>query len=140
MEGLQEAMNINPFRLRKVCDNCPFRNDAPFYLDPRRVVEIEQALERGETFHCHKTIEYTDEGDAEIKDKTQMCAGAIATITKGGTANATLQIGERLGIRDPEEFDHESMPTYNSLAEWREHMHRYATPTASLSREGELDE
>lgn len=120
-------MKHDPFRLKKVCSNCPFRSDREFHgLREERVRALGQALKDGAIFHCHKTVKYDEDEETGKEthnlEKSQFCAGALATIIKGGHANMTVQVGERLGLRDPDEFDHEAQPTYDSLDEWVEVM------------------
>lgn len=113
----------NPFRLKKVCADCPFRSDRPFPLGGQRAEEIADALKMGLSFNCHKTIVYGEDEqgrDTHGGDKQQFCAGALATIIKGGHANGVVQIAERLGLRDPDEFDHDAQPVYDNLDEWVE--------------------
>lgn len=113
-----------PFRLKKACSNCPFRADTPFYgLRPARVREIADSLRHGDTFSCHKTLDYSTESTEETgapahTAKTQFCAGALATMERAGAPNQAVRIAERLGIYDPTEFDAASIPVYESLDEW----------------------
>ena len=111
----------NPFKLKKVCADCPFRNDRYFPMRVERAQEIVDALKMGMRFTCHKTIIYgEDEEGRETHggEKQQFCAGALATIIKGKHANTVVQVADRLGIRDPDEFDHDAQPVYDSLDEW----------------------
>lgn len=113
----------NPFRLKKVCADCPFRNDRPFPLREDRAQEIADALKMGAQFTCHKTIIYGEDKEGRETHggkKQQFCAGALATIIKGNHANQVVQIAERLGLRDPDEFDHNAQPVCDSLDEWVE--------------------
>lgn len=122
----------NPFSLKKVCANCPFRKDRPFYLSPVRVLHIGTALLYGEKFTCHKTIEYgeDDQGNPTYEGEAQQfCAGALATLIRGGHPNGYVQVAERLGIRDPSEFDADSQPVYDSIDEWARNMIEAATAT-----------
>ena len=111
-------MNQTPFRLRKVCNNCPFRADVPFLgLSSDRVTEIADALRGGATFHCHKTL--ADSGDdLAVNPASQFCAGALATMEQGGEVNQSVRIAERLGMYDPAEFDWAAQPVFSSLEEW----------------------
>lgn len=108
----------NPFRLKKVCGDCPFRCDVPFEgLSSQRVAEIAASLRGGATFHCHKTLDYDDEGDPVV-ESSQMCAGALATMEWGREPNQAVLIAERLGLYDPDEFDWESQPVHEGLDRW----------------------
>lgn len=109
----------DPFRLKKVCADCPFRADIPFHgLRPERVAEIAHALRGGATFHCHKTLDYDDDIEATVTGSSQFCAGALATMEKGQEPNQIVQIAERLGIYDPSDFDWEGQPVFVGLDEW----------------------
>lgn len=117
----------DPFRLKKVCADCPFRADKDFHgLRAERVSDIAQSLRDGATFHCHSTLDYSrsDDLDADgepespVVAKSQFCAGALATMEQGGEANQIVRIAERLGLYDSEEFDWESQPVFEGLDEW----------------------
>lgn len=111
-------MARDPFRLRKVCGDCPFRADVPFLgLGTERVGEIARSLRDGASFHCHKTLDYDDEDDSVV-ESSQMCAGALATMEKGGEPNQSMRIAERLGLYDPEEFDWQGQPVHEGLDAW----------------------
>lgn len=117
----------DPFRLKKVCANCPFRADENFQgLQPERVSDIAQSLRDGASFHCHATLDYNraeqtgddDEPLSPVVKKSQFCAGALATMEKSGEVNQIVQIAERLGLYDPESFDWKNQPVFDSLDEW----------------------
>lgn len=73
------------FSLDRPCGNCPFRTDKPaFGLRRERATEIANALRRGETFVCHKTVDYSereDGGPGAGQERSRMCAGARATLS-----------------------------------------------------------
>lgn len=117
----------DPFRLKKVCTDCPFRADKDFHgLQAERVSEIAQSLRDGATFHCHSTLDYGraneggDDGDelSPVVAKSQFCAGALATMEQGGEPNQVVRIGERLGLYDSEAFDWEGQPVFEGLDAW----------------------
>lgn len=117
----------DPFRLKKVCANCPFRADEDFHgLQPERVSDIAQALRDGAAFHCHATLDYSrsdrfDEDDeplSPVVKNSQFCAGALATMEQGEEVNQIVQIAERLGLYDPDGFDWENQPVFEGLDEW----------------------
>lgn len=119
----------DPFRLKKVCTNCPFRADRDFHgLRAERVADIAQSLRDGTTFHCHSTLDYAraddldDDGDARspVVPKSQFCAGALATMEQGGEPNQIVRIAERLGSYDPEGFDWEGQPVFEGLDAWED--------------------
>jgi hypothetical protein len=109
---------------------CPFRAEPPknggvelFHgLHPERVEEIAHSLLREDSvFHCHKTVAYDDEtGDGRVVEGTQVCAGAVATMLKGGELfnNVAFRLGAMAHMFEPEDFDHENAPVYGSITEW----------------------
>jgi len=107
-----------PFGRTHPCSNCPFRSDREFHLAEGRREEIAESLRGDEPFHCHKTLDYTDEGPQRV-ESTVFCAGALKTVENGGERdrNALMQVGERLGLYDPARLQ-EDMPVYGSLDEW----------------------
>lgn len=96
------------YTLKKPCADCPFRTDKN-YLSKDRARDIADALcgntDTGDTqsFQCHKTLDYTNE-DPQHTGKTSFCAGAMILLQKTGAANTQMQIGERLGLFDPQEL------------------------------------
>ena len=109
------------YTLTGPCSNCPFRCDKPFYLDNERVDEIADELLAQRDFMCHKTTEFTDDGEVEIVARTRACGGAMATLEREGRSTQMQRITERLGGKvatpDPD------APVYDSIEEWREAMH-----------------
>lgn len=138
------SMPRSPFRLRKVCSTCPFRADEEFMgLSAERVSEIADSLRSGSSFHCHKTLDYdrefeTEEEEASVMgpvvESSQICAGALATMEKGGEANQSMRIAERLGLYDPTEFDWEGQPVHEGLDAWESALSKRA-PALPDSRE-----
>lgn len=131
-----------PFTLTSPCANCPFRSDRPFYLSAARAQEIAHSLYEGSTFHCHKTVDYdTEDGEPSIGNRARVCAGALITMEKEGTANQMMRIGERLGLYDRCVLDMDS-PVYASLGEWVQairDLNGESVPTAT-SDDGEVIE
>lgn len=111
---------LGRYSLPGPCANCPFRSDRPFYLNPDRVDEIADALEAGQGFTCHKTVDYTEDGP-EVNDRGRECGGAMATLEREGRPNQGMRIAERLGFYDPTRIDPDA-PVYDSIDEWREAM------------------
>lgn len=111
-----------PFALRRPCADCPFRCDVEFYLHPDRAVEIADSLRSDQTFNCHRTLEYTDDGPQYV-DRTNFCAGALKTVLNGGDLryNAPMQIAERLGVFDPDKLQAD-MPVFEDLDAWVDHI------------------
>ena len=116
------------FNLRTPCDNCPFRSDITFFLDPRRVTEILDALLLdGKTFSCHKTVHYDDDGEPSMPHgDEQHCAGALIMLERFNLPNQMMRIAERLGLYDPRHLAMEA-PVF-------------ASPAAMLERMRDLDE
>jgi len=117
-------MSADPFRLKKVCANCPFRSDKLFTgLTPSRVTEIAESIRDGSVFHCHATLDYDrlddEDRSSPVVEKSQFCAGALATMEKGDEPNQAVRIGERLGLYDPQEFDWETQPVYEGIDAWK---------------------
>lgn len=107
------------FDLTRPCGDCPFRSDRPFHLRPDRVREILGNTRKGarrwwpaQSFPCHKTIEYTDDGTV-IPDTAQQCAGVMAILHRENRPNDAMQIGERFGLWDPATLD-PTAPFYES--------------------------
>lgn len=94
------------FDLKSPCRNCPFRSDVPFYLHPDRVIEITDGLfKQNQTFACHKTVDYDDEGDGRHStnsDKEQHCAGALIMMEKQRATNDNfmLRLAQSFGLYD----------------------------------------
>ena len=104
------------------CDNCPFRKDRPFALRHDRAQDIaEGLLKRGESFHCHKTIDYGHDceelDDRPFKYDEQFCGGALVVLTRMGHQTQMMQIAERLGIWSPDSLDMNA-PVYEDLDEF----------------------
>lgn len=135
----------DPFRLKKVCADCPFRADKDFHgLRAERVADIADSLRDGGTFHCHSTLDYSRSDETEVDGeppspivaKSQFCAGALATMERGGEVNQIVRIAERLGIYDQAEFDWEHQPVFEGLDSWEEALTRRAADDADHLHEG----
>ncbi|MEE9098374.1 hypothetical protein [Pseudarthrobacter phenanthrenivorans] len=60
---------VTAFNLKQPCGACPFRTDRSLFLDPDRAREIAGHLHAGDSFHCHKTLDYSSEdGGGETTD------------------------------------------------------------------------
>lgn len=114
------------FALTHPCGNCPFRSDKPSFLTPERAEGIASDLLKGDTFVCHKTLEYDcdDNGD-EYTDQSaaRMCAGARATLDRHAQSNSytspvvqSEQVALRLGFDFPHVAD--DVAVYDSFDEW----------------------
>jgi hypothetical protein len=71
--------------LAQMCDNCAFRKDSPERADPYRWAEVQETLDRGQYFYCHKGLHVTLSADQQTatfappdpKDG-KVCAGWFA--------------------------------------------------------------
>lgn len=71
--------------LAQMCDNCAFRKGSPERADPYRWAEMQETLEKGQYFYCHKGLTVTLSEDRETatfdapdpKDG-KVCAGWLA--------------------------------------------------------------
>lgn len=91
------------FEMKRPCDNCPFLKKGGIRLTRARVREIAGGMlgSNGASFACHKTVEWDEEGDAEInRDKQQHCAGALIFAEKNGSSTQMMRWMERLGAYD----------------------------------------
>lgn len=109
------------FALTHVCKHCPFRTDQPNYLNRERKEDIAAALQRGEEFVCHKTVDYTDSDDDDgitttDQDRSRACAGARSVTHKQGIISQMEQIATRLGFTVPQPVG--TNPTYDNLKKW----------------------
>ena len=101
------------FDLTAPCKNCPFRTDITFYLTKARVYEIWEGITDGDaTFACHKTVDYSEDGDAKRSDKEQHCAGALIALERRNRPNQMMRIAERLGLYDRTKLDMDE-PVFN---------------------------
>lgn len=98
------------FDLRRPCAQCPFRSDIRPYLRPGRIEEIAEAT----AFHCHKTVDYSNDGDGDVVPDSQLCAGWLIVQEKEGRPAQTLQVMQRLGFYHPERLDM-AAPVYESF-------------------------
>lgn len=106
-----------PYTLQSPCKDCPFRSDVASYLEPERAQEIMNASCEESNFYCHKTIDYSEDGDGQVTSKSRVCAGFLITMEKEGRANQPTRIAERLGIYDRTQLDMDA-PTHDSMWEW----------------------
>lgn len=108
-------MTSNPMGLQQACANCPFRSDRLFFLSKPRKQEIADSLRREELFNCHKTIRY---GDLD-HSREMFCAGALMTMINEGLHTLPMQLGERLGLWNLDEFRKNfKIPVFDSLQSW----------------------
>lgn len=83
-------------KLKAPCADCPFREDMDF-LSRERKIELVYALGRmGESFTCHKTLDYGEGQARYVPGVSNHCAGAMLFLDNIGHPNTAMQIGERL--------------------------------------------
>lgn len=80
------------------CQNCPFSKKQPGFLGKARATEIAEGLNHGESFSCHKTLDYKDGNGRAISGVTVMCAGAALLLENIDKPNQLMQLAQRLGI------------------------------------------
>ncbi len=110
------------YRLKRPCENCPFRTDRRFYLGHERSIEIAEGLRAGGEFHCHKTVNYDEEDGFVRTGEEEHCAGALIVLESSAEGpNQMMRIAERLGFYDPGKLDLDS-PVYGDLDEFTDAM------------------
>ena len=116
-------MKLHP---KPPCDDCPFRVAPRFHFDEDRACEIAQALRRGESFSCHKTLDYSESAGA-VTPQTRHCAGAMLVLEKEGRPNQLMQVAQRLGCYDAEGLRQASrhVPVYADLDAFAEATSRW---------------
>lgn len=88
--------------LARPCKECPFRTDLPNggYLTRERVLEISASLLIGQSFPCHKTVDYdADNGQGCVTSQSQQCAGAEIFLAHQGQSTQWSRIAGRLGFK-----------------------------------------
>ena len=93
---------FNPI-MTKPCQYCPFRKNGPGFLGKDRAKEIAESIGKlGESFPCHKTIDYTDPdpdtGHGLVTEDSRFCAGACLVLVKEQRPNQIMQVADRLGF------------------------------------------
>ncbi|MGF9891497.1 hypothetical protein ABEX78_22840 [Priestia megaterium] len=111
------------FKLKKPCNNCPFLKNSPMKLEESRLPEIVEHLDDNGFFPCHKTIDYEKQQNEETGEftndykKNQFCAGAITYLEKHNRPNGPLQVYQRIGLYDPEDYLKHKDKVIDSLEE-----------------------
>jgi hypothetical protein len=84
------------FDLKRPCSNCPFRKGQGelFALSRLRLDEIKNAT----AFQCHKTVDYSDDGEPLPPSRPQQCAGLMAVLTRENAPNSIMQVAGRCGV------------------------------------------
>lgn len=100
------------FDMKTPCLQCPFRSDVHLYISADRAEEILDAITNGgQTFACHKTTEFADDGEHVPSAGEQHCAGALILLEKIERPNQMMRIMERLGEYDRTRLDMDA-PVY----------------------------
>jgi hypothetical protein len=102
------------FKLRKPCENCPFRKIGAIDLRPGRVESIIDGLLQDDksTFLCHKTVhndrtggEWHDDEDEGARyvssGKESYCTGALIYLHKARMPNVAMRLGQAFRLFDP---------------------------------------
>lgn len=70
--------NVMTDFVKKPCVHCPYRRDVKPFLTPKRGEELAYLAQNPyNSFPCHKTLDYDDDGDTCYKNDTKMCAGFL---------------------------------------------------------------
>lgn len=96
------------FDLKKTCKDCPFvlGSSTNKTLHHKRIPQIKRDLLGGQSFSCHKTVNYGE----ETKKKEQHCVGAMMWLYERGRPNQMMRIAERLGgLREEDLSTHEEI-------------------------------
>ena len=103
------------YKLKKPCENCPFRSDKRFHLAENRIKEITNGLlDEDVPFACHKT---TTEIGKSCSDKgAQHCAGALIFLEQMNKSHRMMRVAAYIGEYDASKLD-KSIPIYKSVKE-----------------------
>lgn len=100
------------FRLKRPCNNCPFRKTGGIELQPGRLDGIIRSLTEDDMtgFPCHKTThgEGTDEdedGNYIANGKEAMCVGAMTYLHKIRQPTVAMRIAFAFGILNKERLE-----------------------------------
>ncbi len=100
------------------CPKCPFRNDIKPYLNADRVEEICES----DSFACHQTTvanDCSDDGELEVTNKSQMCAGYMILREKMDQPSQMMRIAERIGLYKRKNLNMKA-PVYEDVDEMME--------------------
>ena len=99
------------FKLKKPCENCPFRKQGAIELAPGRLTAIVEGLmyDDESTFHCHKTAHHPVTGGSwdennryAASGQDSMCAGAMIYLEKVRRPTVAMRMGRFAGLYEPE--------------------------------------
>lgn len=92
--------------MKRPCEHCPFRTDClKGWLGKDRATEIAGGLNADQSFACHETTEFGDDGEDVRSDGEQHCAGAMILLEKLGRPNQWMRWMERLRLYDHTALD-----------------------------------
>ena len=120
------------FTMKEPCDSCPFVKGNNFYLDPRRVQELEDAVDG--PFPCHQTVNYESwneeedpDGVTRDRDKEVHCLGhLILQFTEWGGFGTFAMIAARFNLFDPLKLPTaEEADIFRTWEGMRDHMRTY---------------
>lgn len=87
------------FKLKRACDDCPFRKSVRFPLRRARVAEI---VKGGVAFQCHRTLWGAGCEERGLNGKgAQQCAGIMLMLHRSNQSNAIMRVGAFFGHFDP---------------------------------------
>ncbi|KZX80561.1 hypothetical protein A3715_17080 [Oleiphilus sp. HI0009] len=69
------------------------------------------------SFACHKTVDYSDESEGRVKEKSEHCAELLIMQEKMKAPNQTTRIAERLGLYDHKKLNMDA-PVYDSVNDY----------------------
>lgn len=111
-------MSSNPLashlRLKRPCENCPFRTEGAIELAPGRLDGIIQGMLTDDMapFLCHKTVHsrkggtWSDDGAYKASGNEAMCAGAAAVLMKRGRPTVAMRIAFVTGQASPDQWEY----------------------------------
>lgn len=125
--------DIESFKLKHPCKECPFRKDLPEHLkgwlgESRAKGIAFDTFKTGQSFPCHKTTSLGEHDEREENERsfvynaqTSQCAGAAIMQIKTDNPSAYMQIAERLGwtkeIEAIKQLDLDS-PVFDTVADF----------------------
>ena len=86
------------------CPDCPFRRVGGVRLHPERAEEIAETLRDDGHFHCHKTVDYSDDEPSTVG--AALCMGSlVAQYNEQGHLGQMGRIAGRCGLIDEKKFE-----------------------------------
>ena len=111
--------------MKRPCENCPFRSDRPFRrLTKKRAKSIVQTINNDGFFPCHKTVDYDEDPNGRITDKSKTCIGSAvfmentASNSGGCFSNVQYRLRAICGEFGYEDLENNDVPVYMSLSEF----------------------